>query len=172
MKSSILFFFLALLLTTSAMARESIVKSCSTKISIPGEDVTSQTDITISQSGPILTANIKQTNDGLKNSYADQVTIEEHAVRENLNSSILMSDEIDKINLAERVIVHAMALSEGAVFEESFSAGLDLKKIRSAKLFIIGEQTEMGLSVIVEAKDLRGNILGSFMGGFLVSPCK
>lgn len=172
MKSSILFFFLALSLATSAMARESIVKSCSTRMSIPGEDLTFQTDVTIFQSGPSLIAEVKQKNDGIENSFADQVTIEEHSVRENLNSSILMSDEIDKINLAERVIVHAMALSEGAVFEESFSAGIDLKKVRSAKLFIIGEKTEMGLSVIVEAKDVRGHILGSFMGGFLVSPCK
>lgn len=172
MKSSILFCFLALSLATSVLARGSVVKSCSTSMSIPGEDLTFQTDVFISQSGSSLIAKVKQKNDGIENSYADKVSIEEHSVRENLDSSLLMSDEIDKINLAERVIVHAMALSEGAVFEESFSAGLDLKKVRSAKLFIIGEQTEMGLSVIVEAKDARGNVMGSFMGGFLVSPCK
>ncbi len=173
MKKSFLLCALALTFTTTVMASEgTLIKSCSTSLGIPGEEIAVETNISIFQNQSSLKAIVTQNTNGHQISYDEQAVIEEHRVKAGLNSEILMSDDIDKLNPAERVIVHAMALSEGPDFEDSFSPGLDLKKVRSAKLFIVGEQTNMGMTVIVEAKDAQGKNLGSFLGGFLVSPCK
>lgn len=173
MKKSFLLCALALTFTTTVMASEgTLIKSCSTSLGMPGEEIAVETNISVFKNDSALSAIVSQTTNGHQMSYGEQVVIEEHKVKAGLNSEILMSDEIDNLNTAEKVIVHAMALSEGPDFEDSFSAGLDLTKVRSAKLYIVGEQSNMGMSVIVEAKDANGKNLGSFLGGFLVSPCK
>jgi hypothetical protein len=53
----------------------------------------------------------------------------------------------------------AQQFTEDPIFEGAFSVGLDLKKIRSAKVYTIGKATNMGLTAIVEAKDEAGNDL-------------
>src|SRR3989344_1100554 len=153
MKKSFLLCALALTFTTTVMASEgTLIKSCSTSLGMPGEEIAVETNISVFKNDSALSAIVSQTTNGHQMSYGEQVVIEEHKVKAGLNSEILMSDEIDNLNTAEKVIVHAMALTEGPDFEDSFSAGLDLTKVRSAKLYIVGEQSNMGMSVIVEAK--------------------
>jgi hypothetical protein len=65
-----------------------------------------------------------------------------------------------------------MTLENDLDFEGQFTTGINLKKVDSAWVFTIGEVTNMGGTSIVEARDAKGKTLGSFLGGFLVSPCK
>ncbi len=70
------------------------------------------------------------------------------------------------------MIVHPIKLTEDPDFQGAYSTGIDLYKVRSAKMFTIGDRTNMGSSTIIEAKDANGQVIGSFLGGFLISPCK
>ena len=63
-------------------------------------------------------------------------------------------------------------LSEDPEFKGVYKTGIDLKKVRSAKVYTIGDADEMVSTAIVETKDANGKLLGSFVGGFLVFPCK
>ena len=52
------------------------------------------------------------------------------------------------------------------------NSGIELEKVRSARTFTFGDSTNMGSTTVVEALDQDGQLLGSFLGGFLVAPCK
>jgi hypothetical protein len=65
-----------------------------------------------------------------------------------------------------------MALERDSVYEGKISSGVDLKKVQVVKIYTIGKVTGMGSATVVEALDKDKKFLGSFLGGFLVSPCK
>ncbi|MBC7397744.1 MAG: hypothetical protein H7333_09905 [Bdellovibrionales bacterium] len=52
------------------------------------------------------------------------------------------------------------------------SAGFDLTAIRSAQVFLMGEQTNMGQGAVVAGFDENGKELGAFLGGMIVSACQ
>jgi aconitase B len=169
MKSSILFCSLLVLTALPAFASEQkVVKSCSTVLGMPGQEIQIETKIDIVQTGGALKAIVTQNG----RSYEDQASVLEASVQEGLNGEL--DESIDNLNLAEKLITHAISLTEDPIInmQGSLSAGMDLRKVRSAKVYTVGESTGMGLTAIVEAKDEAGKDLGSFFGGFLVSPCK
>ena len=98
----------------------------------------------------------------------ETVDVLENTVRAGIN----INSELEKLNPVERVIAHAMILTEDPILAGTQGAGLDLKLIRSAKVYTIGATDGMGVFAIVEARNKSGKTLGSFVGGFLVSPCK
>lgn len=158
-----------MVLSSTAFAQDVVLKECSVTMKQPeSEKTVDMTMKVIAKSDTSLTAVISQTADGVSGSYNDVVEVLEESVRANLAD---LSD-VDDLNQAERLIVHAMLLSDNPVFQGAFSAGIDLKKVRSARMYTIGKKTNMGSSTIVEARDVNNQILGSFLGGFLVSPCK
>jgi hypothetical protein len=157
-------------LTVSASEKE-LVKSCSTVLTMPEETKKVETQIDIYKINSSLTATVTQKSDGQSGSYDDDVQVEELQVQAGLTPDDI-NEKIDDLNLAERLIVHALSLTEDPVFKNTFNAGLELRKVRSAKIYTIGKPTSMGLTAIVEAKDESGKNLGSFLGGFLVSGCK
>ena len=166
MKKMILVAVLAL--SSTAFAQDVVVKECS--VTMKHLETNKPVDMTMKviAKGKRLSAVIIQTSEGVTNSYSDVAEIQEEKVRANLTAE----SELDDLNQAERLIVHAMILSEDPVFEGAYSAGINLKKVRSAKMYIVGKETNMGSSTIVEARDENNQVLGSFLGGFLVSPCK
>ena len=91
-----------------------------------------------------------------------------YLVREGLSASILESDQFDDdINDGERFIVHALAM------ESMMSSGIELKNVRSLTIYkFIEEGVNIGMTAFAEASDQKGDMMGSFMGGFFVSPCK
>lgn len=146
-----------------------VLKSCSTVLSMPGESQSIKSDFKVLTEAGRLSALITQTDsEGHVSSYSDIASIVEQKVRAGLNGT----EDSEKLNLAENLITHAIMITEDPIMEGTMSAGLDLRKVRSAKVYTIGEVTNMGLAAIVEAKDESGKNLGSFFGGFLVSPCK
>lgn len=166
MKSMIL--TAVMVLSSSAFAQEVVVKQCSVTMKQLESDKTVDMTMKVIAKGNALSAVITQTSDGITGSYNDVAEVQEEAVRANLTAQ----SDSDDLNQAERLIIHAMTLSEDPVFQGAFSAGIDLKKVRSAKMFTFGKKTNVGYSAIVEARDENNQVLGSFLGGFLVSPCK
>lgn len=160
---------LATSFSVSISAKE-LIKSCSTILTMPEEINKVETQIDIFRTDSLLQATITQTSEGLSNTYDDEAQFADLKVRAGLLPDI--NQEIENLNLAERLIVHALTLTEDPIFKNTLNAGFDLRKVRSAKVYTIGKPTNMGLTAIVEAKDELGKDLGSFLGGFLVNACK
>jgi len=64
-----------------------------------------------------------------------------------------------------------MTAEDLAMVRSFFNPGIDLSLVKSAKTYVIGEMTNMGQSVLVEAKDANGNVIGSFISGGVMLPC-
>lgn len=157
-----------IMLSSSAFAQDVVLKECT--VSMQQFESGKIVDMTIKviSKGTSLSAVVTQTIDGISGSYSDVAEIQEQSVRANLTAQSNTND----LNQAEALIVHAMMLTEDPVFDGAFSAGLDLKQVRFAKMFTVGEKTNMGSSTILEARGASNQILGSFLGGFVVTPCK
>ncbi len=114
-------------------------------------------------------AKYTQTIDGQRTVLEDKVQITQNQLREGIRPETL---DLADINIAEGLVAQAMAIEEDPVFEGRFQSGLDLKSVKSARVFQIGEATNMGMVAILEAKDKDGKDLGSFIGGSVVAACK
>jgi hypothetical protein len=170
MKIALMICSLSLALCLPALASENgVIKTCSTVLSMPGDSLQVDTKIEIYSELGSLSSTVTQTSQGQTTSYGDEAQIEEHNVKAGLTADL---NQVDNLNLAEKLIVHALVLTEEPEMKGVMSAGFDLRKVRSAKVYTVGKPTHMGLTAIVEAKDEAGKDLGSFFGGFLVSPCK
>lgn len=146
-----------------------LIKTCDTTMEILSEvRLPVQIRIEIRSAGNGLVAKVTQTSDDQTQTQEQPVIVTENTVRAGLTGE---PDAMD-LNLAEKIVAHAMMVTEDPVLSETVSAGLDLKSVRSAKVYQIGEFTNMGGMVVLEAYDQDQKNLGSFMGGFLVSPCK
>ena len=171
MKKTILLISTISLMSFSAIAGDQkIIKSCSADITMPGETlvVPSKFDV-IRNKNSELSISLTQTVDGVTTTEIETATITKNKVRAGLIGEL---SEDETLNLSEQLIVHAMLMSEDPDFEGVYSTGIDLKKVRSAKIYVIGDANEMVTSAIVETRDENGKILGSFLGGFVVFPCK
>jgi hypothetical protein len=166
-----LFYSLALItLTTSAFAG-SIVKTCDTKMLL--EDKMIPTLIKISSSNGKYTSEMIEVIDGKEAIFKDEVLVNEFDVSAKAFTIDIESPQIDKLNAGERYIVHALAMTSDPEMKDTMSAGLNLLKVRHVRIYELqGEENDMFKVAIIEAKDMSGRDLGSFFGGFLVSPCK
>ena len=164
-----LIFVAAMAFAPAAFAQGVVVKECTTAVKkLESNGTVGMTLKVVSANDNSLSAVVIQTVDGATSSYTDIASVSEGAVRPNLSSD----SEVDDLNQAEGLVVHAMSVSENPIFKGAYTPGIDLKKVRSAKLYTIGETTNMGAAVIVEARDENQQVLGSFLGGFFVSPCR
>lgn len=160
MKKFIIIAFGAIILSVAAHA--SPIKTCDTVLKTDDSEVAMKIEIFKKENK--LTADITQEGGTL----TETVDMLENIVR----AGISVDSELEKLNPVERIIAHAMILTEDPILAGSQSAGLDLKLVRSAKVYMIGATDGMGVFAIVEARNKAGKALGSFVGGFLVSPCK
>lgn len=97
------------------------------------------------------------------------VEVTEAGVRENLSPE--MVDE--NLNLAEQMVAFAMAIESDEITKGSMKSGVDLKAVRSAKVFDIDpKRGQLGKAAIVEAKDAQGRSIGNFLSGLLLGPCE
>ena len=168
MKSTALIASLFFTIALSVSAEENtLIKSCSTTLTMPESPLKVEAQIEIFKKTNNLVAKITQQVDGRTGSFNQPVQLAELSVQAGLMPSDLEGSKMDNLNLAEGLIVHALTLTEDPLFEGTFKAGLDLRKVRSAKIYSLDAGT-----AIIEAKDEYGNDLGSFYGGFIVSPCK
>ena len=160
---------IALVLTSAnSFAEDVVIKSCS--VSMPmltdGKFVNVTMEV-LSKADGSLYSRVTQDVNGKREVREEIAEVSDATVREGLTAEMFEED----LNRAERLIVHAMAMAQESDLAAMFSPGFDLKPVRSAKMFVVGETTNMGSTTIIEAKDAEGKILGSFLGGFLVSPC-
>ncbi len=166
MKVTLMNFAFLFVFAAPAMSAD-VVKTCSTEFGLPGQTQV-KSRIQIVREGDVVSANIVQQIEGEKVSFVEPAEISEHLVREGLNAE----SKVDELNLAEKLVTHGIILGQNPELAESSKAGFDLTKVRSAKVYVVGKPVRMGMSAIIEAKDESGKDLGSFFGGFLVSPCK
>jgi len=121
--------------------------------------------------GAAIKGQIKTLTNGKWAKTTQAASIVENTVREGLSAKTNLDDPT--LNTAEKMVILAMMSAEDPVTREIFSAGLDLTKVRSAKLYIVEQKAEtLGMTVVVEAKAQTGTDLGSFLAGFLVLPCR
>ncbi len=158
-------FILLSLISFNALAAP--VKTCNTTLSMPGETPV-PTKMEIIEVEGKLVAKVTQKVDGQTVSYEEAASVADFPVREGLTET----SEVENLNTAETLVVHAMTLENDPVFEGKIRSGVALKKVRSARVYTVGETTNMGGTAIVEARDAKNKALGSYLGGFLVSPCK
>ena len=170
-------FIMGMMLMMAAPAfsmEQTTIKSCSTSVTFPGSDSAVEMKIDIVEEAGTLTAVVSQkvgAEDATVGAQASSIV--EEKVRAGLTGEEIGDEDL---NSAEVLISHALILTGEEVLAGSMSAGLDLKAVRSAKIYSVGapgqDNGRMGAPAIVEAKDADGKDLGSFFGGFIVSPCK
>lgn len=160
MKKFIIITLGAFILSVAAHANP--IKTCDTILKTDDSEVAMKIEIFRRENK--LTANITQEGGTL----TETVDMLDNTVR----AGITIDSELEKLNPVERIIAHAMILTEDPILEGTQDAGLDLKLVRSAKVYMIGATDGMGVFAIVDARNKAGKALGSFVGGFLVSPCK
>lgn len=163
----ILLFTCAFFVCLSHSFAGEVIKTCRSNITF--DQITIPTKVSIIKKGNSFYSKTVQIIERTPITLPSQeVRVLNQPVQAGLTGN-LSYEEIEKLNDAENLVSHAMWFSQ----EFGDSTGVDLKKIRSAKVFkLIADRREIGSFSIIEAKDKNGKILGSFIGGFLVSPCK
>jgi hypothetical protein len=154
-------------LAGSAFAGELTIKECEASLMMPEG---SQVDMLIqfNMNENVLTSVVTQSTRGQTQTKKWTAQFFENKVREGLKPNANPA----ALNEVERFIVHAMMVASDPILGSDFSAGIDLEAVRSAKVYIAGERARMGSLAVVEAKDSEGRLLGSFVGGLLVAPCR
>lgn len=152
---------------SSMSIAEETVKTCSIELKIPGNDRVIPTTFKIVKNGEKLIAKTTQTeNNSVTELPEESASIAEYSVRADLKSTT------PDMNQAESLIQGTMDYLKIPNFGSLFSVGLDLNSIRNAKVYQIGKFTNMGGTVIIEAKDKNGKAIGSFVTGFMPFACK
>ena len=161
-----------LVIAGSASAKPELLKSCHTVSTL--EAVKAEMTIEFLKDGTNISAKNITKVDGREMILTQEARVTKLNVRAGLSSDILESESFDDLNDAEQLIVHALTLTESPEMEGTQSAGLDLRAVVSAKVYTVVEEEEVNIGSVsvVEAYDKSGKNLGSFLGGFLVSPCK
>jgi hypothetical protein len=167
MKYSLLTLAFVSLVTANAFASDQVIKNCNTSLrSLDHEDIVVNYQFKIIKRNNKLLARISQEG---SQDLEQNASIIEEKVRKGLTGDL---DDVDSLNTAEKLITHAMSLEEVDPEKKYFDTGLDLRAVRSAKVYDFSVTGDMGMMAIVEAKDETGKVLGSYLGGFMVSPCK
>jgi hypothetical protein len=164
MNNKFLICSILLLANISAFAAEyKVIKSCKTELPAMDGRPISHVSMEVCDEDDSFIAKITEVvgKEGL--TFDLGVKIEEFKIRAGVN------DKMKNLNQAELMVIHAMTLASDPVFRDILSTGMDLSKIRSAKVYSTGE---IGLPAILEAKDSTGFSLGSFMGTNYVAACK
>jgi hypothetical protein len=167
LKFAVLFLGFCLFVQT-ADAQPETIKICSTTVTSLKDASLVPMKITIqNQMDGRIKGTILQSVDGAESKYEEEVSILDNPVRGDLNAD----SNVAELNKSEIYILHAMRLS-APEFGGIYTSGVELEKVRHAKVYLLGKSTKMGAIAVVETQDELGRDLGSFLGGFLVSPCK
>lgn len=156
----------SLFLTASFSLQAGVVKTCKTVMELVDDKI--PTEIIISKNGDALKSLMKQTVDGRVSELEDTVNVGEYVIEKVISD--LDSDDIDSLNKGEKYISHALSVVGDIPGQ---NAGLPLKEVKFVKVYELnGEAGDMFRLAIIEAYSKSRKNIGSFVGGFLVSPCK
>lgn len=165
------------LMASSAFAADKLVKRCQTTLStLDEESIPVEMDFKIvKRDGKLLTI-FTQTMSGFVTTQELTAETSSYKIREGLlnNMEDLNDEQLEQLNPGELLILHAMAFDGDPEMNKSFNSGIkDLSKVRKVNTFLMaGDPNDLGSTTIIEAFDAKGKIMGSFLGGFLVSACK
>jgi hypothetical protein len=167
-------------LAAHAKQADPVLQSCFISMaSLDDPSTIVKMDLEVSAAQAVITT----TSESESSSSTEAVQIVENTVRANLeivakaevaamqdpNPASKSADPFDDLNPVERYIAGAMTMPMMGLSE--MNAGFDLTKVASAKVFLLDVATNMGQAAIVVGKDGNGKVLGSFLGGMIVSPC-
>jgi hypothetical protein len=166
---------LAIVLALSTAAWAETVKTCRTTIADPASGRPVNILLEILRVDGALVGQITEKGE---DALSEAVSLQDYTVRAGLRPQ--SRDDIETppsdYNMGEQLIVHAMRVEQEPLFEGAYRSGINLALVRSVRVYGIGEsedgQPQMGQPAIIEAKDARGRVLGSFVGGFLVGTCQ
>ncbi|MFL5812792.1 MAG: hypothetical protein ACJ763_04390 [Bdellovibrionia bacterium] len=163
---------LGVLLSAQAMGATSFpLKSCSSDFKkLDGSGEVIPTTMTVYSEQGEVRGKVTQTIHGQTTSYEDEAQESFYLINHRIDR-ITPADRA-KLNLGEELLVHAYAVTTDPELKGVFSAGLDLKAVQSVRVFQIGAFSEFGTTAIIEAMNDSGAVMGSFIGGLIVSPCK
>ena len=161
---------LLFLVTASvAHAETKVLKRCDVEIKMGDEQAISSLMSVVSKDGKIVGEVSRKMGEETEARTEIDVTITEASIRAGMTAEGIDPYNND-LSEAELVIYHAMTVAADPILK--MQSGIDLSKVRSVKIYRLGPQTKFGSTSIVEAKDEKGVLLGSFLGGFLVGACK
>jgi len=160
--------FLVPMLFTANTNASPLLKKCA--VSLKETDFSKPMNLTIRifSKGRAFSALITQEIGNEVANFNTFASISEMEVRQNFVNDSNRSE----LNRAERLVRHAMVLTSEPMMKGAYSAGIDLSAVRKARLYTVGDANKMGSTTIVEAYDQKDLLLGSFLGGFFLSPCK
>lgn len=161
-------FTAAMVVSSASLGQNAIEKQCSASVYYSNFDEPVEATIKLIKNGYRYSAIISEALDGeMLITYTESLVRSDEAdVRAGLTAQSY------RINALEQHIQRAMILSEDPNFEGACSVGFDLKKIRSARWYEIGNKN-LNQKIVVEARDENNQVLGSFLvGETYVSPCK
>lgn len=164
-----LFLLTMLCLSFNAMAAKSTVKSCVSYVPNFEDDGRSKIAMNVNiytQDGQ-LKGGVETTKSDI---HVENATVEEFSIRDNILTLDSYSEEFSTVNNGEMLIAHAHAI-ETSELGQVMKSGIALKKVKKVKVFLVGGTSKFGQLSVVEAYDKDGNDIGSFLGGFFVSPC-
>lgn len=171
MKKMILSALVFLAFAHAAQAKEKVIKSCETSVMSfeTGLMQDLRFQVLEGQNGK-LSGRFEILKDGqIVEQGTTKAEIKSEKIRAGLKGDL---SDIQGLNKGELLITHAMLLTQDPDMGGIFTVDMDLSKVRSAKIYVLGDQAEMGMTAIVEARDEKGQDMGSFLGGFLVGSCK
>ena len=167
LKIALMLFAMTLALRTQAA--EVLVKTCATEIKFVGDARTIPTLIQIFMLDPKnFKATVHQTMNGVTSTRDHVTTIEVFPVRSGLEPSL----SFDGLNAGERLIMHALLVTENPTYSGTYSAGFDLRAARYVRVYEMQTTGAKVVTALIEAKDGEGKDLGTFLGGYLIGPCK
>lgn len=153
-------------------SKPKIVKTCSTRIpALEKNEKPMDMKVEIIDTGGKLSSKVTQA--GMTKD--DNAKKGEFPVRELLNKDA--DPDRLRLNEGESLIVHAMTMTNSPEMKGLMSVGkFKLKDVRSVTTYQFGidekAMNPIGSTTLVEAKDAKGKVLGTFLGGFMISPCK
>lgn len=151
--SAVLFLFVSL------SAYSKVIKTCTSD----SHDSYGHYEIEISELNGKYSAVIELSINGTADSVEGAVQKREGKVQAGITADTDMN-----LSYVEEVIKTAMEIEELT----GTSTGIDLKKVRFARVYIFEVPANLATKFLVEVKDKKGNDLGSFLTGMLVSPCQ
>lgn len=172
-------FLSGLILTFSYLGHSAVLKECNTTIEFESKVLTLQMKVK-SKNDKITGELISFGADMPIMQQVVPAKIKDYPIRENLPALVVMPElgfgkvlDPETLNHGERLIAHAIAMSDLGEEDTNQSTGIKLEDIRSARVFqFIEKDVNIGSTAIIEAYGVNHTPLGSFYGGFLIGACE
>jgi hypothetical protein len=163
------FLFSLVFLATAAAAHAAPLKECAVEVRVPDRPPLFLKFQVNANEDKRLTAHVSETAaSGIKQYDEDVVARGGFPIRKNLDPT----GKAEEMNPGERLVAHAMLVTTDQKTSTYMSTGVDLKAVRYVIIYLIGPPSDTDLTALIEAKDESGKVLGTYLGGNLVRPCK